>query len=804
MNSRLLTSIIDFLPDATFAIDRKGRVIAWNKAMERMTGVERADMQGNADYAYSVPFYGKRRPILIDLVGSENGDTERLYDYVKRQGETACAEAHVPSLNNGRGAYLWGTATRLFDNEGNCQGAIETIRDITQRKMIEEELKFRNILLATQQESSLDGILVMDGKGRILSFNKQFAHMFDILSEAAQDNSEKLVFRSVLEKVVDSHKFKKALWHLFMHNFETGREEVALKDGRTFDCYSAPMAGPNGEYYGRVWYFRDITPTKKAKQALEESEEKFRLLFEKSADPILLLDGDRYIDCNEAAVRLMRCGSKERLIGLTPRDISPERQPDGRLSSEKSRELVNVALEQGATRFEWMRRVFDGEDVWTESSLTIIPIQGKKIMHAVWRDIRERKLAETALRRAEEKYHTIIENAVEGIFQATPDGHYLSVNPAYARMFGYGSPGEFIETVTDMSRQVFVDAEQHKKMMVMIEEKGILEAFEAEFYRKDGSTVWAGTNARAVRDTDGKILFCEGTTEDITARKISEIRLTRETQFNRTLIQDSPAFFVAVVPDGKILLMNRSLLHVLGYEDGEVTGKDFISSFVPSEEKEKVSQIFETLCVKRQSTMNEHHILGKNGKRRLVEWHGRPVLDGKGGVAFLFGVGIDITGRKQAEEALKKRETELEIKSRNLEEVNTTLKVLLRQRENDKTELEESILSNVKVLVLPYIDKLKRSRLEASHLTYVDMLETNLNDIISPFLQKINSNYLHLTPTEVEVANLIKGGKSTKEIGSLLHISPGTVKFHRNNIRKKLGLKKEKKANLRSYLLSLS
>jgi len=260
---------------------------------------------------------------------------------------------------------------------------------------------------------------------------------------------------------------------------------------------------------------------------------------------------------------------------------------------------------------------------------------------------------------------------------------------------------------------------------------------------------------------------------------------------------------VAMAPDGKILLMNRSLCNALGYTAKEVIGKECLSALVPPEERKMVREVFDTLSIEREPTLNENHILGKNGRRRLVEWHGRPVIDEKNDLEFFFEVGIDITARKQAEEALKKRELELEVKSKNLEEVNTALKVLLQHRENDKAELEEKILSNLKTLVLPHIDKLKKSRLESRHMMFLEMIETNLRDIISPFLQRMNSCLMHFTHTELEIANLIKAGKRTKEIGDLLHISPGTVKFHRNNIRKKLGLNNEK-ANLRSHLLSLS
>jgi DNA-binding CsgD family transcriptional regulator/PAS domain-containing protein len=163
----------------------------------------------------------------------------------------------------------------------------------------------------------------------------------------------------------------------------------------------------------------------------------------------------------------------------------------------------------------------------------------------------------------------------------------------------------------------------------------------------------------------------------------------------------------------------------------------------------------------------------------------------------------NIAELKQAEEALKERETALEKQSSHLEEVNAALKVLLKRREEDKKDLEESVLVNVKELVLPYLEKLMKSPLGPHQRTLVEILESHLNNIVAPFTSKLLYNSLKLTPTEIKLANLIKDGRTTKEIANLMNLSENTIKAHRYNIRKKLGLK-HKKINLRSYLRSLN
>jgi DNA-binding CsgD family transcriptional regulator len=183
----------------------------------------------------------------------------------------------------------------------------------------------------------------------------------------------------------------------------------------------------------------------------------------------------------------------------------------------------------------------------------------------------------------------------------------------------------------------------------------------------------------------------------------------------------------------------------------------------------------------------------RDGSKIWVSANVRIVRDFEGKVLYYEGTLQDITERKRAEEAL-------ETNSRTLKEINTALKVLLNQREADKRELEESVLENVKKLVLPYVKKLRESRLEENQNSLLDVVEGNLNAIVSPFLKRIR--VFNFTPKELEVITLIKEGKTTKDIAAVLHVTTAAIDLHRYNIRKKIGLNQLKK-NLHSYLLSL-
>ena len=162
----------------------------------------------------------------------------------------------------------------------------------------------------------------------------------------------------------------------------------------------------------------------------------------------------------------------------------------------------------------------------------------------------------------------------------------------------------------------------------------------------------------------------------------------------------------------------------------------------------------------------------------------------------------EIIHRKHAWEKLKQKEKELRIKTTELEETNTALGILLKRRQMDKEEVEQKVVSNVKALIEPYLKKLKKTNLTPDQGTYLQILQSNLGDILSPFLRNLAMRYSGFTPKEIQVASLVKEGKSTKEIAELLDTTKRAVEFHRHSLRGKLGLN-NRKANLRSYLLSL-
>jgi len=238
-----------------------------------------------------------------------------------------------------------------------------------------------------------------------------------------------------------------------------------------------------------------------------------------------------------------------------------------------------------------------------------------------------------------------------------------------------------------------------------------------------------------------------------------------------------------------------ALLYPAGTKKEDILGKNLLELVPDTKKRGEYQKFLEIL---------------KTGTPMVIEEVTFPAMYGDNRFkykAFKVGSGLgmiisDITDRKKKEEALQKRGIELKAKTRSLEETNTAMKVLLKRREDDRKELEEKIMFNVKELVDPYIEKMKNSKLGDDQKTYMDILESNLNDIVAPFARGLSKKHLGLTYTELQIANLIKHGKISKEIIDLLNLSLNTIKSYRKSIRKKLGIQ-NKKINLRTYLTSI-
>jgi PAS domain S-box-containing protein len=284
------------------------------------------------------------------------------------------------------GSLKWMTASYqpIYDSKGNNIGHRSSVRDITDRKRTEEALReseerYRNVF---ENHTAVKFIIDPD-TGRILEANNAAVKYYGW----PQEQLVRMKIQEIntlppedVQKEMNKTIEKKRMYFEFRHR----RADGSVRD---VEVYSSTVDLRGKQYLHSIVH--DITERKTAEEALRESEEVFRLLFEKSTDGHLLMEGDRYIDCNEAAMKIAGLSDKAMLIDRTPAEISPERQPDGELSSVKAKRMIEIAVREGTHRFEWVRRQADGSERYLDVTLTLLPMKGRKLLHATWRDMTE-------------------------------------------------------------------------------------------------------------------------------------------------------------------------------------------------------------------------------------------------------------------------------------------------------------------------------------------------------------------------------------------------------------------------------
>jgi PAS domain S-box-containing protein len=443
---------------------------------------------------------------------------------------------------------------------------------------------------------------------------------------------------------------------------------------------------------------------------------------------------------------------------------------------------------------------------------------------------------ESALRESEQLYRSLFENAPIGIGIADRDGNIIDFNAAILK------PGEYapedISRIKNIKR-LYYRQKDRDDVLSRMKKRSLVESFEVQFKRKDGRPYDCHLSLRPI--TYKKKPCTQAIVQDVTRLKEIEKMLWGSRERFLSLVETTSDWIWEVDRTGAYIFSNQKVKDILGYDRHEVLGKKPFD-FMPPNEAQKVAKIFRKFSKSRKSFSGlENTNLHKDGYEVVLETSGVPVFDENGEYLGYRGIDRDITKRKlaeqvleqinaelesrvyertadlikanrqleeeiserkQAEQELKKREKELKSKTSELQELNSALKVLLMKKDEDKVDLEEKMVSNLRELVFPYLAKLDNGKLPDKEKAFVNIIESNLKNIMSPFARSLTSKYLRFTPTEIKVANLIKQGKTTKDIAKLSNLSPRTIEFHRDNIRTKLGLK-NKKVNLRTHLLSL-
>jgi PAS domain S-box-containing protein len=396
---------------------------------------------------------------------------------------------------------------------------------------------------------------------------------------------------------------------------------------------------------------------------------------------------------------------------------------------------------------------------------------------------------------SEAKYRNITENAALGIIVYNETGQCIATNKAMAEMVG-------ATTVEQLLSQNFNKIESWKKSGLLDAAKEALASGgkrKKSFYilTTFGKDIWLDATFVTYIEKGGKFLLFLA--EDITERKKSEEAL-RDSEGKYRGLFNAVFEGILIHEEGKIIEINPVFAEMFGYSPSELIGMNAFNTIAPESletVKDKIKSGFEGFY--------EAIGLRKDGSKFDIEIQAEEII--YKGRKVRVGTVRDISDRKKAEKDLQDAHELLEerVMKRTLElnESNAALKMILKQRERDQTDFENNIISNVKHLIVPYIEKLKKHKLQQDELAYLNLIESNLKEIVSPFTTRLSFQFLDFTPREIMIADLIKDGKHDKDIMEILNIALDTVKTHRKNIRRKLGIYGNR-INLRTKLMTLT
>jgi len=648
-----------------------------------------------------------------------------------------------------------------------------------------KEAKKRLQVFASAIDDSTEGMTIIDRNGNVKYLNKTFAevHGYSVDELLGKHFSifhtpeQMPVVNDANRQVKEKESFVGECWHV-------------RRDGTVFPTTMHNSLVRDEE--GRPVYFlgtlRDISEQKKLERELLESRNKYRSLFEGSLNPITVFDRNGIVLMINTVGAENLGLSVDACIGKSITELLPDRGkiflPIFQRVVDNRMRMFRKDLIKLSSGFRWFWSILE----------PVSNIQGEVYgVQIISHDITKQKKAESRIQESKRRLKDFIDSATDSFVFFDSELNILEVNKAHMEMFHPGiNPQDIIgKNLAEIVPNLRETGRYDDFMKVM--ETGI--PFFADNiipYPKFG-----------MRNLSLKAFKMEGglgtITADITRQKQTERALYESEKWHRNFLENLSDVVYEADSSGNITYVNKMAESLTGVPLKEIIGKPFLPFFEKKSQEVAADVYLRTL----NGESLEYELLFKNGK--IAHFKNRPLKNNDGKIIGVFGTARDITDLRKAEKMLRSLNERLEqqVKERTieLEEKNTTLKVLLDQRNEDKKQFEKAIMSNVKELLIPHLIRLRDSGLDSRQQTELNILESNLNEIVSPMETSLTSSYMKLTSTEIQVANFIKHGATSKQIALSLNLSRRTIDTHRYNIRKKMGLG-GKGVNLKTYLSS--
>ena len=533
-------------------------------------------------------------------------------------------------------------------------------KEITSRKKSENAFREGEAKMKSIFRAAPTGIGVIVNRN-IRFVNQRFIEMLGYSEKELIGQNSRMVYLTDEEfDRVGKYKYEQ------IKKYGTGTIETQLvrKDGGIIDILlSSIPIDLNDPSKGITFTATDITDRKKvyeelliAKERIEKSEKKFRELFEKSGDAILIIENGNFIDCNQSTVEMLGYDYKNDFLTVHPSELSPEFQPDGNESSEKANQMLEIALKLGTHRFEWIHVKRNGDLFPVEVLLTtIVNNDDNKVIHAVWRDISERKHVEKKLNENENIFKLITENSFDFIWTMDMQMNITYASDSVRRLLGY-SPAE----IRKINVKELYSPEEFKIIQNILAEelakgnphKGVI--FKAKHLRKDKTEFRVEIQATIIYNDKNEPILIQGYTRDISIQAEAEKKLLRSEERYRMLFDYSPD--PIMVHDGsKILDINPATLEAVGLKDKQdLIGRDPFGMIHPEDREKSVQRLEELVKNKKPLKTEEFRFITPQNEIRTVLATPVPVIyDEK--QAFMINY-HDITERKKADVELQRSE----------------------------------------------------------------------------------------------------------------------------------------------------
>ena len=532
----------------------------------------------------------------------------------------------------------------ILDENNKISGFVHIMSDITEHIEADISLQGSEEKFRTLTENISVGIYrnTVGAKGKFIEANPAIVKMFGFKNkkEFLAYNVSELYLHPQERKFFNDGMLKKG----FVKN-----EELQLKkvDGTTFfgSISAEAIKDKNGNVQFYDGIIEDITERKKAEKALLMSEKKYRNLFEKSKDAILIIHNSKFVDCNQATINMLCYNSKEEFLNTHPSELSPEKQPDGKTSFQKANKMMKIAFENGSHRFEWYHKKSNGEIFPVEVLLTSISSNKKnQIYHTVWRDITERKLAEEALKKQNLEYQTLLLNLGGMVYRCKNDKNWTMefISAGCLSLTGYKQDDLLNNNKLSYNELILPEYQDHlwKKWQEKLKIREPVED-EYEIRTATGDIKWVWEKGRGIFDKTGQLTHLEGLITDITERKLVEKALAISEESLRALFNAMTDVVLELDHEGRYVNIAPTSPDLLYKAQAEMLGKTLHDLFPLKEADKFLAAIHESLD-KNIIVNIEYQLELKN---KLVWFEARIAPKTKNTVLF---IAHDITERKRA------------------------------------------------------------------------------------------------------------------------------------------------------------